>query len=72
MIFISTISHNIKEQFQVNINSIKENSFINNIIQEKIEIFITKFKIKLNILSVINLIDDEISNFKDEIHFILK
>jgi len=72
MTFMSIISHNAREQFQVDINSIEKNSLIDNIIQEEIEAFITKLKVRLNILSIINLVNDETLNFKDEIRFVLR
>jgi hypothetical protein len=69
---MSTIHRNARGQYQLDINSIEENSLIGNIVREEVEAFITKLRARLNTLSATDLTDDETSNFKDEIHSILR
>jgi hypothetical protein len=69
---MSTVYRNARGQYQLDINSIEENSLIGNVVREEVEAFITKLRARLNTLSAIDLTDDETSNFKDEIRSVLR
>ena len=65
---MSTVSRNAGGQYQVDINSIEENSLVGNVVREEVEAFITKLRARLNTLSATDLTDDKTLNFKNEIH----
>lgn len=69
---MSTVQRNARGQYQLDIDSIEDNSLIGNVVREEVEAFITKLRARLNTLSATDLTDDETSNFKDEIRSVLR
>jgi len=69
---MSTVYRNARGQYQLDINSIEENSLIGSVVREEVEAFITKLRTRLNTLSATDLTDDETSDFKDEIRSVLR
>jgi hypothetical protein len=58
-------------QYQVDANSIKGDSLVGSVVREEFEVLLMKVRVRLNALSAIDLIDEETSNFKDDIRSVL-